>query len=74
MGSVAKVRRNINPGLKIDGILLTMVDDRTNNAKSIISSLLEIGGLALLKEHGLYRSNSGPRIPEFVIGGQRPEH
>lgn len=44
MGSVAKVRRNINPGLKIDGILLTMVDNRTNNAKSIISSLREIGG------------------------------
>lgn len=44
MSSVAKVRRNINPGLKIDGILLTMVDNRTNNAKNIIASLREIGG------------------------------
>ena len=35
MGSVAKVRRQINPALKIDGILLTMVDNRTNNTKSI---------------------------------------
>ena len=37
--SVSKVRRTINPGLAIDGILLTMVDRRTNNANKIISSL-----------------------------------
>lgn len=37
--SVSKVRRQINPKLKIDGILLTMVDNRTNNAKAIIESL-----------------------------------
>ena len=29
----------INPRLRIDGILLTMVDNRTNNAKTIITSL-----------------------------------
>ena len=43
MGSVAKVRRQINPALKIDGILLTMVDSRTNNAKSIIAALRQTG-------------------------------
>ena len=43
MGSVAKVRRQINPALKIDGILLTMVDNRTNNAKSIIAALRQTG-------------------------------
>jgi cellulose biosynthesis protein BcsQ len=43
MGSVSKVRRQINPSLKIDGILLTMVDNRTNNAKSIIASLRQMG-------------------------------
>lgn len=37
--SISKVKRSINPNLKIDGILLTMVDNRTNNAKDIISSL-----------------------------------
>ena len=37
--SISKIRRQINPRLKIDGILLTMVDNRTNNAKVIISSL-----------------------------------
>ena len=39
MQSIAKVKRQINPRLKIDGILLTMVDNRTNNAKAIIFSL-----------------------------------
>lgn len=37
--SVSKIKRQINPRLRIDGILLTMVDNRTNNAKSIIASL-----------------------------------
>lgn len=37
--SVPKVKRSINPGLKIDGILLTMVDSRTNNARDIIEAL-----------------------------------
>lgn len=39
MQSIAKVRRQINPQLRIDGVLLTMVDNRTNNAKAIISAL-----------------------------------
>ncbi len=33
--TINKVKRQINPRLKIDGILLTMVDGRTNNAKEI---------------------------------------
>ena len=37
--SISKIKRQINPRLRIDGILLTMVDNRTNNAKTIISSL-----------------------------------
>ena len=39
MQSIAKVKRQINPMLKIDGILFTMVDSRTNEAKEIIASL-----------------------------------
>lgn len=35
IGTVQKVRRNINPKLQFDGILLTMVDSRTNNAREI---------------------------------------
>jgi chromosome partitioning protein len=37
--TVARVHRSINPGLAIDGILMTMVDRRTNNANAVISSL-----------------------------------
>lgn len=32
--TVAKVRRQINPSLKVEGIVLTLVDNRTNLAKS----------------------------------------
>ena len=39
MHSISKVKRQINHRLRIDGIVLTMVDSRTNNAKDIISSL-----------------------------------
>ena len=35
LGTVAKVKRQINPALKINGILLTMIDGRTNLARDI---------------------------------------
>ena len=35
--SVARVKKQLNPSLNIDGILLTMVDNRTNFAKDISS-------------------------------------
>ena len=35
LGTIAKVKRQINPQLKINGILLTMVDSRTNFARDI---------------------------------------
>ena len=37
--SISKVKRSINPNLKIDGILFTMVDSHTNHARQIIASL-----------------------------------
>ena len=37
--TVSKVKRSINPKLKIDGILLTLVDNRTNLAKSTVEAL-----------------------------------
>ena len=43
--TISKVRRQINPRLKIDGIVMTMVDSRTNNAQNIIASLRStVGG------------------------------
>ena len=35
LGTISKVKRQINPNLKINGILLTMVDKRTNFAKDV---------------------------------------
>ena len=37
--TIGKVKRQINPKLKIEGILLTMVDNRTNYAKDISNVL-----------------------------------
>ncbi len=42
--TIGKVRRQINPKLKIDGILLTMVDGRTNFAKDISALVRETYG------------------------------
>ena len=39
--TIGKVKRQINPKLKIEGILLTMVDNRTNYAKDISNLLIE---------------------------------
>ena len=48
--SVAKVKRSINPTLDISGILLTMVDDRTNNARDIATTIRASYGDAMLNE------------------------
>lgn len=45
--TVNKVKRQINPKLRIEGILLTMVDVRTNNAKEIASLIRETYGSRL---------------------------
>ena len=57
LGTVARVKRNINHKLKIDGVLLTMVDSRTNNSKEIAS---------------LLRSTYGPKIKVFDTDTPRP--
>ncbi len=44
MSTVLKVRKQINPNLKIGGILLTMVNERTRLSKDIISELKETYG------------------------------
>ena len=42
--TINKVRKQINPKLKIEGILLTMVDSRTNYAKDISNLIRETYG------------------------------
>ncbi len=39
--TISKVKRQINPKLKIDGVLLTLVDGRTNLAKSTKDAITE---------------------------------
>ena len=42
--TIGKVKRQINPKLEIEGILLTMVDSRTNYARDITALLIETYG------------------------------
>jgi chromosome partitioning protein len=42
--AIGKVRKQINPRVKIDGILLTMVDNRANFSKDISKLLRETYG------------------------------
>ena len=39
--TISKVRRQINPDLKVDGVLLTLVDKRTNLSKEVKTQLQE---------------------------------
>jgi len=54
--SIAQIRRSINPQLSIDGILLTMVDKRTNFTKEIISMIEVAYGerIRIFKSHVPY--------------------
>ena len=45
--SIAKVKRQINPELKIDGVLMTMVDSRTINAREITGALRDAMGISI---------------------------
>ena len=59
LSTVSKVKRQINPKLQIDGILLTMVDNRTNFAKEIA---------ALLRDtHGSKIKVFGTEIPHLSV-------
>ena len=51
--SVAQIRRQINPRLSIDGILLTMVDRRSNLTREVIASIENAygGSIRIFGEH-----------------------
>ena len=44
LSTIGKVKRQLNPKLQVDGILLTMVDNRTNFAKEIATLLRDTYG------------------------------
>ena len=43
--SISRIKRQINPDLKIDGVLMTMVDSRTTNAREITRALRDALGI-----------------------------
>lgn len=47
LNTITKVRKQINPNLKIDGVLLTLVDKRTNLAKATANTIKENYGSVL---------------------------
>lgn len=66
--SIARVKRQINPTLQIEGILVTMVDRRTTHARDIIDSLREsIGGSIRIFQSKIPRSI---RAAECAVLGQ----
>ena len=54
--TISRVRKQLNPKLKIEGILLTMVDNRTNYVKQFI--------IQDVQECKNYTSEEKPTIPE----------
>jgi len=58
--SIAKIKRKLNPALKIEGILLTMVQERTNLSREVTAMIEEAYGK-------LYIYNS--KIPRSVAVG-----
>ena len=61
LSTINKVKRQLNPKLQIDGILLTMVDNRTNFAKEIAALLWETYGSKIKCSAPRYPTRSGPK-------------
>lgn len=51
MRTITKVKKQINPALKVDGVLLTLVDGRTNLAKATADTLRQNYGSVLKIYH-----------------------
>jgi chromosome partitioning protein len=49
LGTIDRLRHGFNPGLEIDGVVLTMYDDRTSLAKQVTEELRKFFGEKLLQ-------------------------
>lgn len=47
--TLARIRRSLNPGLAIEGLLLTMYDDRTNLSSAVAADLRDFYGKQVLE-------------------------
>ena len=55
--TISKVKKYINPDIKIDGMLLTLVDSRTNLAKSTVEALrANFGNQTVSYTHLMYET------------------
>jgi chromosome partitioning protein len=64
LDTLIRIRRNLNPGLAIEGILLTMFDDRTNLSNQVAQDLRDFFGAQVFKT----------LIPRNVRLAEAPSH
>jgi chromosome partitioning protein len=64
IGTIRQVREHKNPGLEIEGVLVTMYDERTNLARQVLADLESFFGSQLFTT----------RIPRNVRLGEAPSH
>ncbi|GAC1363540.1 MAG: ParA family protein [Acidobacteriaceae bacterium] len=64
MGTLDRVSQAFNPGLSLEGVLLTMYDDRTNLSQQVTANLREFFGDKLLKT----------TIPRNIRLAEAPSH
>ncbi len=64
LATIGKIRKRLNRSLQISGILMTMVDNRTNNAKDVIESIRQA--------YGQHIHIFGANIPRSVRAEESP--
>jgi chromosome partitioning protein len=64
MDTISRVRASLNPGLAIEGVLMTMYDDRTNLGRQVVEEVRSVFG------DQVYRTV----IPRNVRLGEAPSH
>jgi chromosome partitioning protein len=64
MDTIGRVRAALNPALEIEGVLLTMYDDRTNLARQVVEEVREVFG------DRVYQT----LIPRNIRLGEAPSH
>ena len=64
LDTIERIRQNFNPGLAVEGVLLTMYDDRTNLAQNVSGELKNYFGEALLET----------TIPRNIRLAEAPSH
>ena len=63
--TIGKVKRNLNPKLKIDGIVMTLVDSRTNLSKDIYRFLKQ--------QYGRMMKIYDTQIPMAISAAEVPD-